>query len=155
MARASTGTTRGGRGAPRAKSLDYRASVPLFSALSRRELREVARTAEQLDVPAGTAVVTEGRTGHEFFLILSGEAVVRRNGRKVATLGPGQYFGELSLLDRGLRSATVAAVTDLELLVLGQREFGGLVETMPGMAAKLLIGMAHRLREADTRAVSH
>jgi CRP-like cAMP-binding protein len=134
---------------------DYLAGVGLFSALSKAELREVARASDEIDVEAGHEVVTEGRIGHEFFLILDGEAIVRRNGRKVATLGPGQYFGELSLLDRGARSATVVAVTDMRLLVLGQREFAGLLETIPGMASKLLVSMAHRLRDADTRAVSH
>lgn len=137
------------------KQSEYLATVPLFSALSRSDLRQVMRVAEELDVPSGQVLVTEGRTGREFFLILDGRAVVRRNGRKVATLGPGQYFGELSLIDRKPRSATVEAASTMKLLVLGQREFAGLLETLPGVAAKLLTGLAQRLREADTRAVTH
>lgn len=137
------------------KQSEYLATVPLFSALSRSDLRQVVRVAEELDVPPGQALVTEGRTGREFFLILEGQANVRRNGRKIATLGPGQYFGELALIDRKPRSATVESATEMKLLVLGQREFAGLLESLPGVAAKLLSGLAHRLREADSRAVSH
>lgn len=137
------------------KELDYLRTVPLFSALSRRELEQVLRVAEQLDVSAGDELVTEGRIGREFFLILSGRAVVRRHQRKVAELGPGQWFGELALLDNEPRSATVRALTDMRLLVLGQAEFAGVVQTLPGIAAKLLYGMAHRLREADARAIQN
>lgn len=138
----------------RSAYLDHLASVSLFSGLSKKELQEVARAADEIDVPASKELVTEGRTGHEFFMILGGEATVKRNGRKIATLGPGQHFGELALLDRGPRSATVVAATDMRVLVLGQREFAGLLETLPGMASKLLSAMAQRLREADTKAVN-
>ncbi len=86
---------------------------------------------------------------------MSGEATVRRNGRKVATLGPGSYFGELALLDRGPRSATVVADTDMELAVIGQREFMSVIDQVPTVAEKLLSSMAARLREADTRAVTN
>jgi CRP-like cAMP-binding protein len=133
------------------KETEYLATVPLFSALSRAELRDAVQAGEELDAAEGQELVTEGRVGREFFLILSGEAVVRRYGRDVATLGPGQWFGELALLDNEPRSATVVAATAMKLLVLGQAEFGGLLETIPGIAAKLLSGMAHRLREADAR----
>jgi CRP-like cAMP-binding protein len=133
---------------------DYLATVGLFSVLSKAELRQVLKASDQVDAEPGQVLVVEGRPGHEFFLILEGEAIVRRNGRKIATLGPGEYFGELSLLDHGPRSATVVAATEMRLLVLGQREFAGLLQTIPGMAAKLLVSMAHRLRVADTQAIS-
>jgi CRP-like cAMP-binding protein len=106
-------------------------------------------------VPSGKVLVKEGAVGHEFFLILEGQAVVRRGGRRIAMLGPGQYFGEMALLDRGPRSATVVADTDMDLLVLGQREFSGLLDQVPSLSYKLLAVMAARLREADTRATSH
>jgi len=143
------------RGRQHPSAADRLALVPLFSALSKAELRKVERASDEIDAPTGRVLVTQGRTGREFFLILGGEAVVHRNQRKVATLGPGEYFGELSLIDRGARSATVTAVTDMRLLVLGQREFAGLVEDLPGMAAKLLKGLAQRLREADARDLGH
>ena len=137
------------------KQIEFLATVPLFSALTDDELTTVVRAAEELDVAGGEELVTEGRVGRDFFLILDGDAVVRRNGRKVATLGPGNWFGELSLIDNEPRSATVVAVTDMKLLVLGQAEFGGLLETVPSMAAKLLRGIALRLRQADARALTN
>jgi CRP-like cAMP-binding protein len=115
----------------------------------------VAKASDEVSIDAGRVLVEQGRTGHEFFLILDGEAVIRRNNRKIATLGPGQYFGELAILDRGPRSASVIANTDMRVLVLGQREFVGVLDSIPGMASKLLTTMAQRLREADTRAVGH
>ena len=139
----------------RTSAADQLANVPLFSALSKRDLQRVAKASDEVAIEAGRTLVEQGRTGHEFFLILDGEAVVRRNNRKVATLGPGQYFGELAILDRGPRSASVIANTDMRVLVLGQREFVGVLDSIPGMASKLLTTMAQRLREADTRAVGH
>lgn len=133
--------------------LDHLATVPLFAACGRRELKLVARRAERVRIEAGTELVREGEPGHEFFVISGGTATVRRGDRKVATLRGGNFFGELALLDRAPRSATVAADTDMELFVLGQREFAGLLDEVPGLAHKLLTGMARRLREADARAV--
>ena len=135
--------------------LDHLADVPLFSAASRKDLQRIARASDEIDVKAGRVLVEQGRLGHEFFLILDGKATVRRNNRKVAELGPGQYFGELSLLDKGARDATVVAETDMKLLVLGQREFLGVLDDVPGLAYKILRIMAHRLREADLKNVGH
>ena len=135
--------------------LDHLAEVPLFSAASRRDLQKIARASDEVAVKAGRVLVDEGRPGHEFFLILEGTASVRRKNRKVAELGPGQYFGELSLLDRGPRTATVVADTDMKVLVLGQREFLGVLDEVPGLAYKILRIMAHRLREADLKNVGH
>src|SRR4029077_11639310 len=129
--------------------LGHLSEVPLFSALSRQELALVARRAEDVQVDAGRVLVSEGATGAEFFVILSGTAKVSRRGRKVATLGPGAAFGELALLDKAPRNATVTAETPMELFVLAQREFGGILDEVPGVARKLLTGMARRLREAD------
>jgi CRP/FNR family transcriptional regulator, cyclic AMP receptor protein len=134
--------------------LDHLAKVPLFSALSKKDLQRVARASDEIDVEAGRVIVDQGRTGHEFFLIVDGRAAVKRNNRKVADLGPGQYFGELALLDRGPRSASVVAETPMTLLVLGQREFTGVLDGVPGMATKILSTMAQRLREADSKAAS-
>ena len=135
--------------------VDHLGRVPIFSACSKRELEKVARASDEIHVDAGHVLVEEGKPGHEFFLILDGTANVLRNGRKIATLGRGQYFGELALLDRGPRSATVKAATDLDVLVLGQREFGGVLDSVPALSRKLLAAMASRLREADTKALAH
>ncbi len=137
------------------EKLDQLGRMWLFSALSKRDLQVIGRASDEVDVPAGKVLTEEGRQGHEFYLILDGQAAVRRNGKKVATLAPGQYFGELSLLDRGPRTATVTADSDMRVLVLGQREFLGVLDDVPGLAYKILRIMAHRLREADLRNVKH
>jgi CRP/FNR family transcriptional regulator, cyclic AMP receptor protein len=134
------------------KKTEYLATVPLFSALSPAELTEVAQATDEVDATAGQTLVDEGRVGREFFLILSGESVVERDGQEVARLGPGQWFGELSLLDHQPRSASVRAVTDMKLLVLGEAVFAGVLENVPTLAAKLLRNLAHRLRDADAAA---
>ena len=132
----------------------HRDGLPFFGLrCSRKDLQLVSKRAEEVRVPAGKALVTEGETGHEFFAILSGTARVSRHGRKIATLGPGDAFGELALLEKAPRNATVVAETDMELVVLGQREFAGIVDEVPGFARKMLAGMAKRLREADARSV--
>jgi CRP/FNR family transcriptional regulator, cyclic AMP receptor protein len=133
--------------------IDHLQQVPLFAACSRKDLQLVARRAEDVRVPAGKALVSEGETGQEFFVIIEGTARVTRQGRKIATIGPGQAFGELALLDKAPRNASVIADTDMELVVLGQREFAGIIDDVPGFARKLLAGMAHRLRESDARSV--
>jgi len=133
--------------------LNHLAQVPLFSALSKKELQLVARRAEDVRVDPGRILVSEGSTGSEFFVIIDGAATVSRHGRKVASLGAGDAFGELALLDKAPRNATVTAQTEMEVVVLGQREFGGLIDEVPGFARKLLAGMARRLRDSDAKSV--
>ncbi|HWW53570.1 MAG TPA: cyclic nucleotide-binding domain-containing protein [Acidimicrobiales bacterium] len=133
--------------------LDHLSQVRLFRACSNKELTTIGRASDEVRVPAGKVLTEEGQPGHEFYLVLEGTAAVSRKKRKVATVGPGQYFGEMALLDRGPRSATVTAETPMTLLVLGQREFSGVLDEVPGIAHKLLATMAERLREADTKAV--
>jgi CRP-like cAMP-binding protein len=133
--------------------IEHLAQVPLFSACSKKDLTLVARRADDVHVDAGKVLISEGAAGHEFFVIMDGNAKVSRGGRKVAHLGPGDAFGELALLDQSPRNATVTAETPMELVVLGHREFAGILDEVPGFARKLLAGMAHRLREADAKSV--
>jgi CRP/FNR family cyclic AMP-dependent transcriptional regulator len=137
------------------RKLEHLAKVKMFSSLNRRELARVSKAANVVSVKSGTEIVTAGTMGEEFYMILSGKAAVRRSGRKVAELGPGDYFGEMALLDSGPRSATVVADGDVTLVVIGQREFMGVLDETPEVARKLLVSMSARLREADTKAVSH
>lgn len=137
------------------KKLEQLSQVKMFSSLNKKELGLVAKAADMIRVPAGADIVKEGEIGHEFYLISSGSASVRRNGRKVVDLGPGSYFGEMALLDRGPRTATVTAEEPTELIVLGQREFMAILDQVPPLAHKLLVSMAGRLRDADSKAVSH
>lgn len=138
----------------RAEVLDYLAKVPLFSACSKKDLAFVARHSERVTLPAGTAVTKEGRVGYEFFVLLKGDASVTRGGTKLTTLGPGDFFGELSLLHRAPRNATVTTVGDAELLVLGQREFSALLDLVPSLAHKLLVGLARRIHETEAGRVN-
>jgi CRP/FNR family transcriptional regulator, cyclic AMP receptor protein len=133
--------------------IDHLSEVPLFSACSKKDLQLVAKRAEDVKVEAGKQLVTEGDAGTEFFVIIDGNATVSRHGQKVAGLGPGQFFGDLALLDRAPRNATITADTPMELVVLGQREFAGLIDDVPEFAHKLLAGLARRLRESDSQTV--
>ena len=132
--------------------MDTLATVPLFSACSRRELQTIAKCADRVDAPAGKTLVTQGATGDEFFVILDGTARVERNGRKVSSLGPGRFFGDLALLDRAPRNASVIAETPMELARLGQKSFNELIG-MHGFSKKLLAGLARRLREQDSKSL--
>jgi CRP/FNR family transcriptional regulator, cyclic AMP receptor protein len=133
------------------KALDLK-SIWLFSSCTGSELRKIRSSLDELEVPKGKVLVEEGRIGLEFFLIVDGKASVLRSGKKVATLGPGGYFGELALLDRRPRSASVVSETDMDVLVLSQRQFNGLLQSVPTIGRKLLAAMANRLREADAKA---
>jgi len=104
-----------------------------------------------MEVKAGTVLTKEKMTGQEAFFIFSGEARCSVDGTDVATLGVGQFVGEMSLLDRGPRSATVVANSDMKLLVLDPREFDRLIEASPKIAKKLLVEMARRVRARDQR----
>ncbi|MGC9960389.1 MAG: cyclic nucleotide-binding domain-containing protein [Acidimicrobiales bacterium] len=134
-------------------SFDF-GSVWLFSECSRPELRVIAKVSEPVTVTAGTTVCDEGEVGQTFYFIVSGTAAVLRNGRKVAELGAGGYFGELALLDRLPRSATVKAVTNMDLLAIAQKDFNKLLRDSPALTRKLLVATASRLRNADARALS-
>ena len=136
---------------PGDNSLDL-SKIWLFSTSSTKELRTIRRALEEVTVPAGRMLCEQGTIGREFFLIVTGQASVRRNNRKVATLGPGQYFGELALLDRRPRSASVISDTEMTLLVLGQREFNAVLGHVPALSRKLLAAMATRLRDSDDKA---
>jgi len=135
--------------------LEHLANVKMFSSLNKKELGLISKASDVVTVKPGKEIVAEGSHGHEFYLILSGTAVVKRGGRKIATLGAGDYFGELALLDRGPRSATIVAESALEVAIIGQREFLGVLDQVPAVALKLLVSMAARLRVSDAKAVSH
>ena len=123
--------------------------VPLFEGLSKRELTAIYTAGKITAFPPGKAVVEEGATGLGFHLILEGEAAVTVGGRKRATLRAGDYFGEMSLLDGGPRSATVRAETSVRTLGLTSWAFLPLIEEHPTMARKLLVEVSKRLRNLE------
>jgi CRP/FNR family transcriptional regulator, cyclic AMP receptor protein len=124
--------------------------VPLFSPCAKHELRRIAALVDEVEAPKGKTLVREGDQGAEFFVVVEGSATVTRRGRKVATVGPGSFFGELALLDQGPRAATVTADTDMQLLVLSSGAFSAILYDMPSVSRGILRGMAKRLRSAES-----
>ena len=123
--------------------------VSLLECCSQRQLRSVARIAEVIEVTAGTVLARAGQSGDQFFLILDGSARVDVSPRKRAKLKPGDYFGEMSLLDGGPRSATVTADTPLRLLVIQRRDFATLLREAPDLTQSLLATLSKRVRQAE------
>lgn len=126
-------------------------TVPLFAGCSKKELAAIAQGTDQLSLPDGHVITKQDERAHEAFVIMAGRAVVKRNGRKVAELGPGDAVGELGLLDKGVRTATVVADGPVDVLVIGPREFSGLLHQVPSLPQKLLKTLASTVRELDTK----
>jgi CRP-like cAMP-binding protein len=116
----------------------------LFEDMPKKHLTELARRSEDVDVPAGKELVKEGDNGSEFFVIVEGEADVSQNGRKVATRGPGEFFGEMALLESVPRTATVTAKTPLRFFVLTRQDFLRLLDEEPSVERKVLRAVARR-----------
>jgi CRP-like cAMP-binding protein len=124
------------------------AAVPLLASLSETELAEVAGWFEVKDVRAGVRLVGEGTTGHSFFLIQDGEVSVSADGAEVATLGSGDFFGELALLEGGRRTATVTTTAPTRVLVLFGNDLARLRTRHPGVAAEIDAAMRERLKRS-------
>jgi len=126
------------------------ARVPLFASLSKKDLKKISSLATRLDLPAGKELTHQGSVGNEFLVVLDGEVDVMIDGDVVATRGPGDYFGEIALLDDRPRTATVVAKTPVSIEVIGRREFKALIEDQPEIAQQLLTTMAQRLAADET-----
>jgi CRP/FNR family transcriptional regulator, cyclic AMP receptor protein len=124
-------------------------AISLFSDCNDKELEDIANLGTQLRIAPGTDVTRQGAVGSELIVIVAGNARCLIDGAEVAQFGPGDFFGEMSLIDNNPRSATVVADSDLEALVLDRREFKDLVDASPKIAWKMLVSMARRLRNAD------
>jgi CRP/FNR family transcriptional regulator, cyclic AMP receptor protein len=124
--------------------------VPLFAGCTKAELLEVALSADELETAGGYVLTREGKPGREFFVLVEGTVSVTRNGREVAELGPGDWFGEIALLTYRPRSATATTSSSVRLLVLTDRDFRRVVETTPRIALKVLASAGQRL-ERDER----
>jgi CRP/FNR family cyclic AMP-dependent transcriptional regulator len=130
--------------------IDALQAVPLFAELDQRELEMLARQLHERRFPEGAEVTKEGAGGAGFFVIAEGNAEVSVGGERRATLGPGDYFGEIALIDEGMRSASITAATDLLCYGMTPWEFKPFVEEHPQVAWTLLTTLAKRLREAQT-----
>jgi CRP-like cAMP-binding protein len=133
----------------RSSYLEHLARVPLFSDCTKQELQRLARRTTDITIDPGQAIIKEGRTGFEFFVVVDGKAEVTRKGKNVGQVGPGDFFGELALLDNAPRNATITATTPMEVIVLTRAEFNAALAEAPGMTRKLMTGMARRLRQLD------
>lgn len=127
------------------------AEVDLFRALSKRQVKRLASAAKELTHPAGRAVSTEGLGALAFHYILDGTASVTRDGRELRTLGPGDYFGEISMIDGKPRSATVTAASPMKVLAIPHADFEEVLDEDPELARHLLRTLCARLREAESR----
>lgn len=133
----------------RDEKLDLLHRIPLFSAFDRRKLERLGMLADYVDVPGGRCLMAQGDSGNELFVIVSGKVVVDRDGRRLNTLGPGDFFGEIALLDGGPRTATVTAEEPSRLLVLTHREFHSMMEEFPEVASEVMNALAHRIRRLE------
>jgi CRP/FNR family transcriptional regulator, cyclic AMP receptor protein len=140
-------------GLKRQDRVDLLARVWLFEHCSRRELDALQRVTTAMEVPPGRVLATQGETGREFFVIVDGSADVTRGRTRVGVLGPGAFFGEMSLLEHKPRAATVTTLEPTTVLVLNTREFDSVVKTMPSVDRKMLIALSGRLRDLEARYV--
>jgi len=139
--------------ATRDAKVDLLKSVSLFSGMGRKELEQVAQLLDEVDVPAGKVLMTQGETGREMFVIASGKVSVERNGKKIAERGPGDSLGEISLLAEGPRTATVTTLEPSTLLYAGHREFHSLMDAHPSVRLCILDGLASKIRALDEAGV--
>jgi CRP-like cAMP-binding protein len=119
--------------------------VPLFAECTKAELRELAGIADELDLREGTILTREGKVGHEFFVLIGGTVRISSAGKKLADLGDGDWLGEIALLTKAPRTATATATSHVRTLVINDRDFRRVVESMPSIAMKVLSCVAVRL----------
>jgi CRP/FNR family cyclic AMP-dependent transcriptional regulator len=119
--------------------------VPLFSKLNKHGLQDVAHIADELDLPAGKEMATEGDRGREFFVLLEGEAEVTRRGERINTMREGDFFGEIALVTKMPRTASVTATSDVRVLVITERDFDALLKKSPEVGRSVAEALAERV----------
>ncbi len=123
--------------------------VPLFRVLSDKQIAQIDRLVDEVTVPAGKRLATAGDYGRELVVIVEGQATVTIGRRRTVRLGPGDFWGEMSLVDGGPRSATIEAASDMRLLVVGGRQFSALLRKAPLIAIKMMQVLSQRVRDAE------
>jgi len=141
-----------GPGAKQEDKIERLKEIPIFEGCSQRQLRSVAKIARVFDVAADTVLARAGEPGDEFFLIIDGSVWVEVSSEKRVLLHPGEFFGEMSILDGGPRSATIVADTPVRLLVITRRHFSMLLKDVPGLTQTVMATLSKRVREAEERA---
>jgi CRP-like cAMP-binding protein len=136
----------------RDQKLQLLRAVPLFANCSKASLTQIARLADEVSLPAGRVLMQQGRVGDEFFVIVEGKVRIERDGRRIDIEGPGDFLGEIALVDHRPRTATAICETPCRLLVLGHREFHTLLADSPPIATAVLKALAERLRNLEPQA---
>jgi len=127
--------------------IDLIKTVPLFADCSKKELAEIASIADEIDLPEGKVLIREGATGYEFFVLVEGTVDVSQSGQKVRSMGPGDFFGEIALVAKTPRSATVEATSPVSALVIEARSFRALLEHSPQIQLRVLQSLAERVAQ--------
>jgi CRP-like cAMP-binding protein len=138
----------------RDQKLDLLHGIPLFARLDRKHLARLGMLTDEVDVPAGKVLIRQGELGDDLMIVVSGQVGVERNGVRVNQLQSGDFFGEIALIERGPRTATVTAEEPSRLLVINHRDFHALMEEFPEVAAQVLVTLAHRVRTLEADAVN-
>lgn len=135
--------------APTNAKLELLRRVPLFAGCKSSALEQIGQLADEVDVPDGYTLIREGTFGEQFFLIVEGRIRVDRGGQLIATRGPGEFVGEISLIDKGRTTATVTAEGPVKAFVLGHREFNSLLDRSPAVRLEIMTALAGRVRQLD------
>ena len=123
--------------------------ISIFSECSSKELKSISGLLTQVPIKAGKVLTKQGEPGREFMIIVDGQATVRKDGKVIATLGPGDFFGELAVIAGMPRNATITADTDMVIDALNRREFSSLLDGSPKIAKKILVGAVSRLHDSE------
>ena len=138
----------------RDEKLDLLHSIPLFSRFDRRHLERLGMLTEEVEVDPGKVLIRQGETGDDLMIVVSGQVGVERDGERINQLGPGDFFGEIALLEQGPRTATCTAEAATTVLVVNHRDFHAVMQEFPEIAAEVLLTLAHRVRVLELNAVN-
>lgn len=133
----------------RDEKLDLLHRIPLFSGFDRRRLERLGMLADEVDVPANKVLMRQGETGTDMMVLVRGGVAVERDGERINTLGPGDFFGEIALVDGGPRTATVTVTEPSTLLVITHRDFHSMMDEFPEVASQVMNALANRVRSLD------
>jgi CRP/FNR family transcriptional regulator, cyclic AMP receptor protein len=133
----------------RDEKLDLLHRIPLFSGFDRHRLERLGQLADEVDVPAGKVLMRQGDTGSDMMVLVTGSVAVDRDGNRLNTLGAGDFFGEIALVDNGPRTATVTAEEPSRLLVIAHRDFHAMMDEFPEVADQVMNALANRVRHLE------
>ena len=133
----------------RDEKLDLLRRIPLFSGFDRRRMERLGMLADEVDVAAGKVLMRQGESGSDMMVVVRGRVAVERDGNRLNTLGPGDFFGEIALVDGGPRTATITAEEPTTLLVISHRDFHSMMDEFPEVAAQVMNALANRVRHLE------